>query len=73
VEQVLVGHPLPRTLDGDIETGVLYLRHLLGNFSGNERLALAAWYQGEKAVREHGILKVTRPFVAGVLALKARM
>lgn len=73
VEQVLVGHALPRTLDGDIETGVLYLRHLLGNFRGNERLALAAWYQGEKAVRQDGILKVTRPFVDGVLALKARM
>jgi len=73
VEQVLVGHALPRTLDGDIQTGVLYLQHLLGNFGGNERLALAAWYQGEKAVRRYGILKVTRPFVAGVLALKARM
>jgi len=73
VEQVLVGHPLPASLDGDIETGVLYLRHLLGNFGGSERLALAAWYQGEKAVREHGIFKVTKPFVTGVLALKARM
>jgi peptidoglycan hydrolase-like protein with peptidoglycan-binding domain len=73
VEQVLVGHSLPKSLDGDIETGVLYLRHLLGNFSGSERLALAAWYQGEKAVREQGIFKVTKPFVSGVLALKARM
>jgi len=73
VEEVLVGHALPRTLDGDIETGVLYLRHLLGHFDGNERLGLAAWYQGEAAVRKHGILKVTKPFVAGVLALKARM
>jgi LysM repeat protein len=73
VEQVLVGHALPRTLDGDIETGVLYLRHLLGNFNGSERLALAAWYQGEKAVRAHGLYKVTKPFVANVLALKARM
>ena len=73
VEEVLVGHSLPMTLDGDIETGTLYLKHLLGNFGGSERLALAAWYQGEKAVREHGIFKVTKPFVAGVLALKARM
>jgi LysM repeat protein len=73
VEDVLVGHPLPRTLDGDIETGVLYLRHLLRRFHGSERLALAAWYQGEAAVRKHGILKVTKPFVRGVLALKARM
>ncbi len=73
VEDVLVGHALPRTLDGDIETGVLYLRHLLGRFDGNEHLALAAWYQGEAAVRKHGVLPVTKPFVAGVLALKARM
>ncbi len=73
VEDVLVGHPLPRTLDGDIETGVRYLRHLLGHFDGNEHLALAAWYQGEAAVRKHGVYPVTKPFVAGVLALKARM
>jgi peptidoglycan hydrolase-like protein with peptidoglycan-binding domain len=73
VEEVLVGHALPRTLDGDIQTGVLYLRHLLGHFDGNEHLALAAWYQGEAAVRKHGVLPETKPFVAGVLALKARM
>lgn len=73
VEEVLVGHPLPRSLDGDIETGVLYLRHLLGRFDANEHLALAAWYQGEAAVRKHGVLPVTKPFVAGVLALKQRM
>jgi peptidoglycan hydrolase-like protein with peptidoglycan-binding domain len=73
VEEVLVGHPLPRTLDGDIETGALYLRHLLGHFDGNEHLALAAWYQGERAVRKHGVYPVTKPFVDGVLALKARM
>ena len=73
VEEVLVGHRLPRTLDGDIETGALYLRHLLGQFDGNEHLALAAWYQGERAVRKQGVFPVTKPFVAGVLALKARM
>jgi LysM repeat protein len=73
VEDVLVGHSLPRTLDGDIEVGVLYLRHLLRRFGGDERLALAAWYQGEAAVRKQGVLAVTKPFVAGVLALKARM
>jgi LysM repeat protein len=73
VEEVLVGHALPRTLDGDIEVGVLYLRHLLRRFEGDEKLALAAWYQGEAAVRKKGVLAVTKPFVAGVLALKARM
>jgi peptidoglycan hydrolase-like protein with peptidoglycan-binding domain len=73
VEEVLVGHPLPRTLDGDIEVGVLYLRHLLRRFDGDKRLALAAWYQGEAAVRAHGLFKVTEPFVADVLALESRM
>ncbi|MHB8642338.1 MAG: peptidoglycan-binding protein [Gaiellaceae bacterium] len=73
VEDVLTGHALPNTLDGDIEVGVLYLKHLLGSFGGDERLALAAWYQGEAAVRQNGLFSVTKPFVANVLALKARM
>ncbi len=73
VETVLVGHKVPRTVDGDIEVGVLYLRHLLQAFDGNDRLALAAWYQGERAVREHGVYKVSKPFVDDVLALRTRM
>ena len=73
VEQVLVGHPLPQTVDGDIEVGVLYLRHLLSQFDGDSDLALGAWYQGEAAVRKFGLYKVTKPFVADVLALELRM
>jgi peptidoglycan hydrolase-like protein with peptidoglycan-binding domain len=73
VEQVLVGHPIPQTLDGDIEVGVLYLRHLLGQFDGDTELALGAWYQGEAAVRRYGLYAVTKPFVADVLALQSRM
>ncbi len=73
VEQVLVGHPLPQTLDGDIEVGVLYLRHLLSQFNGDTNLALGAWYQGETAVRQFGLYPVTKPFVTDVLALQARM
>ncbi len=42
-------------------------------FNGNERLALAGWYQGELAVRNYGLYKVTKPFVANVLALRTRM
>jgi len=72
VEDVLVGHTLPRNLDGDAQVGVLYLRHLLGRFGGDESLALAAWYQGEAAVRRDGVYEVTKPFVANVRALKAR-
>jgi soluble lytic murein transglycosylase-like protein len=73
VEDVLVGHSLPRTVDGDVEAGVLYIHHLLEDFGGDEHLALAAWYQGERAVREHGVYAVTKPFVDDVLALEARM
>ena len=73
VEAVLVGRKLPATVGGDIQVGVLYLRHLLQIFGGDERLALAGWYQGEQAVNEHGLYKVTKPFVANVLALRERM
>jgi LysM repeat protein len=73
VENVLAGRRIPRTVDGDIEVGILYLRHLLQVFHGNQSLALAGWYQGERAVRERGVYNVSKPFVANVLALKLRM
>jgi soluble lytic murein transglycosylase-like protein len=73
VEDVIAGRPIPNTVDGDIEVGILYLRHLLQVFHGDTTLALAGWYQGELAVREHGLYKVTKPFVANVLALRQRM
>ena len=73
VETVLAGRKIPNTVDGDIEVGILYLRHLLRVFGGNEQLALAGWYQGERAVREHGVYAVSKPFVSNVLALRTRM
>src|SRR4051794_26759281 len=73
VENVLAGKPIAATVDGDVEVGVRYLKHLLDAFQGDERLALAGWYQGERAVRAHGLYNITKPFVANVLALKSRM
>jgi peptidoglycan hydrolase-like protein with peptidoglycan-binding domain len=73
VETVLAGHSIPHTLDGDIETGLLYLKHLLGVFNGNDQLALAGWYEGEDAVEHVGIYNETKPFVADVLALSTRI
>jgi LysM repeat protein len=73
VETVLAGRKIPATVDGDIEVGLLYLKHLLTAFGGDEHLALAGWYQGERAVKEHGIYAVSKPFVANVLALRTRM
>ena len=73
VETSLIGHAVRHDASGNIRVGVAYLRHLLRDFGGNERLALAAWYQGEGAVRAHGVYKVSKQFVADVLALQQRM
>jgi LysM repeat protein len=72
VETVLLGRAVPRTGEGGVEVGMALLSHLLKRFGGDQRLALAAWYQGEKAVRERGLYKDTKAFVANVLALTGR-
>jgi LysM repeat protein len=73
VENVLIGHRVEHTADGNVLVGLALLHHLLGAFGGDERLALAAWYQGERAVRKHGVYKVSKVFVSDVEALKTRM
>jgi LysM repeat protein len=72
-ESVLIGHRLRHDSNGNVRAGVAYLAHLLRDFHGNTRLALAGWYQGEGAVRKHGVYKVSAVFVADVLALEKRM
>jgi peptidoglycan hydrolase-like protein with peptidoglycan-binding domain len=72
VETVLLGKTVPRTGEGGVQVGMALLRHLLRRFDGDQRLAIAAWYQGEKAVREHGLYNETKTFVANVLALSSR-
>ena len=66
----LIGHEVPRTPDGNIRIGVAYIHHLLIEFGGNERLALAAYYQGPAGVRTFGLLPVSELYVANVLALR---
>jgi LysM repeat protein len=72
-ETVLIKHHVTHNANGNVRAGVAYLAHLLHDFHGNTRLALAGWYQGERAVRKHGVYKVSKPFVANVLALSQRM
>jgi peptidoglycan hydrolase-like protein with peptidoglycan-binding domain len=72
VEMFLIGHRVPRTTDGNVRIGVAYLHHLLRAFNYRERKAVGAYYQGEWAVRKHGLYPETRAFVADVLALKHR-
>jgi hypothetical protein len=73
VEQVLIGHAVQHDADGNVQVGLAYLHHLLGAFGGDERLALTGWYQGEWAVKAAGPYKVSKVFVADVLALRERM
>jgi len=72
-ETVLIKHHVTHNANGNVRAGVAYLAHLLHDFHGNTRRALAGWYQGERAVRKHGLYKVTKPFVANVVALSQRM
>jgi soluble lytic murein transglycosylase-like protein len=69
----LIGHRVARTADGNVRIGVAYLHHLLNVFGGDRRLALAAYYQGPGGVRRSGMLRITKRYVADVLALEARM
>ena len=72
-ESVLIGHRVRHDANGNVRAGVAYLSHLLHDFHGDRRLALAGWYQGERAVRKHGVYKVSKAFVQDVLALEQRM
>lgn len=73
VQTVLLGHPVARTTSGNIQVGVVFIRHLYRRFGGNPRLALAAYNQGEWSVRHNGVYRETRRFVANVLATRGRV
>jgi LysM repeat protein len=73
VERVLIGARVPQTADGNVRVGVAFLHSLLHQFGGDERLALAAYYQGPESVRRRGLLPVSERYVADVLALRDRM
>jgi soluble lytic murein transglycosylase-like protein len=59
----------PRSVSDNIEMSAAYLRWLLDQTGGNRAQALAGYYQGITSLREHGILAVSRPYVAGISAL----
>jgi soluble lytic murein transglycosylase-like protein len=59
----------PRSSSENIEMSAAYLRWLLDETGGSRELTLASYYQGLTSVREHGILAVSRPYVAGITAL----
>jgi peptidoglycan hydrolase-like protein with peptidoglycan-binding domain len=73
VELFVIGLQIPSTADGNVRVGVAYLDHLLGQFSGDVRLALGGYYQGPASVRRDGLFGETKRFVANVLALRGRV
>jgi peptidoglycan hydrolase-like protein with peptidoglycan-binding domain len=72
VENFIIAHNVPHTLDGGVRVGVAYLHQMLHEFRFKVRKALAAYYQGPYAVRRYGLYRETRRFVRNVLALRSR-
>lgn len=72
-ERMYIGRHVPHTADGGVHVGVAYLRALLRIFHGNERLSVAAYYQGPGAVQAYGIFPGSQGYVRNVLALRRRM
>jgi LysM repeat protein len=67
------GNPLnPNSAVDNVRGGVLYLRQLLNDFGGDQNSAIAAYYQGEGAVKSRGLYPETQQYVSSVNALRAR-
>lgn len=59
-------------VDQNVRGGTAYLRWLLSQTGGDERLALASYYQGLSAVRRNGVYKQSEAYVAKVQAARKR-
>lgn len=55
----------------NVQAGVRLLRHYLARYDNDRSLVLAAYYQGQTAADRHGVYRVTRPYIASILALEA--
>ena len=54
----------------NVHAGVILLKHYLARYQGDKALVLAAYYQGQTAVDQHGIYRMTRPYIASVFTLE---
>jgi soluble lytic murein transglycosylase-like protein len=73
VQQNLASSQLnPASTQDNVHAGVLYLRQLLNDTGGDQRTAVAAYYQGLGSVRERGLLPETEQYVNNVMALQGR-
>ena len=71
VATTMLGHGIKlRDARSNVEAGVVLLRHYLDRYHGDRRLTLAAYYQGQTATDRHGVYRMTRPYIASILALE---
>jgi LysM repeat protein len=72
VSDNLIGAKLdPRVPEENIRLSARFLRYLLDN-TGDTRLAVAAYYQGLTATRQHGIFRSSQFYVEGIISLQTR-
>jgi LysM repeat protein len=72
VSENLVGATLdPHDADQNIQLSARFMRYLMDK-TGDERLAIASYYQGLTATRQHGIYRSSLYYVDGILTLRAR-
>jgi soluble lytic murein transglycosylase-like protein len=62
----------PASTHDNVRAGVLYLRQLLKDTGGDQRAAIAAYYQGLGSVQQRGLLPETEQYVNNVQALQGR-
>jgi LysM repeat protein len=73
VQQNLSSRALnPASATDNVTAGVLYLKSLLRQTGGDERAAIAAYYQGLGSLRSRGVFDDTAKYVANVQALRSR-
>lgn len=72
VSENLIGATLdPNNPDQNIQLSARFMRYLMDK-TGDQRLAVASYYQGLTATRQHGIYRSSLYYVDGILTLRAR-
>jgi soluble lytic murein transglycosylase-like protein len=72
VEQNLSGPLDPSSPQDNVRAGSAYLGQLMRDTGGDERMAVAAYYQGLGSVQQNGVLPETQRYVDNVMALRGR-
>ena len=62
----------PTSATENVHAGVMYLGRLIRDAGGDERRAVAGYYQGPASVSRQGMLPETERYVSNVMALRGR-